>query len=103
MKSDEICIFDSRFVTSGTEKASVVVQPTTVRFAKAQQIQPLGGTIGPIGALPNLPAVGGIEGVAVVEAVGPSVKNLKKGDWYEYSRPIEANHHSLHIHPFFSS
>ena len=71
----------SDFNFSGTEKASVVVEPTTVRFVKAQKVEPFGSVIGPIGTLPPLPAVGGIEGVAVVESVGPSVKTLKAGDW----------------------
>jgi Zn-dependent alcohol dehydrogenase len=29
----------------------------------------------------QLPAVGGLEGVAVVEAVGNGVKNVRVGDW----------------------
>ena len=66
---------------SGTEKNSVVVEPTNVRFVKAQKVEPFGSVVGPIGKLPTLPAVGGIEGVAVVEAVGPAVKGLKPGDW----------------------
>ena len=73
--------FDDISSNSGEEKASVVIQPTSVRFAKAQLVQPLGSVIGPIGKLPGLPAVGGTEGVAVVEAVGPAVKSLKPGDW----------------------
>lgn len=31
--------------------------------------------------LPDLPAVGGNEGVAQVEEVGSQVKSLKAGDW----------------------
>lgn len=57
------------------------MQPTNVRFVKAQKVEPFGSVVGPIGKLPALPAVGGIEGVAVVEAVGPTVKGLKPGDW----------------------
>lgn len=68
-------------LSSGTEKNSVVVEPTNVRFVKAQKVEPFGSVVGPIGKLPTLPAVGGIEGVAVVEAVGPAVKGLKPGDW----------------------
>mmetsp|Transcript_64436 Transcript_64436/g.172562 ORF Transcript_64436/g.172562 Transcript_64436/m.172562 type:complete len:381 (+) Transcript_64436:41-1183(+) len=67
--------------SSGTEKSSLTVESTNVRFAKAQKFGPLSPTAGPIGDLPKLPAVGGVEGVAVVEAVGPSVKGLKPGDW----------------------
>ena len=36
---------------------------------------------GTYGIHPTLPAIGGNEGVAVVEKVGGGVKNLKVGDW----------------------
>eukprot|EP01086_Lenisia_limosa_P009464 TRINITY_DN32896_c0_g1_i1.p1 TRINITY_DN32896_c0_g1~~TRINITY_DN32896_c0_g1_i1.p1 ORF type:complete len:376 (-),score=76.38 TRINITY_DN32896_c0_g1_i1:12-1094(-) len=36
---------------------------------------------GRYGLLPDLPAVGGNEGVAVVDDVGPEVKSVKIGDW----------------------
>lgn len=47
--------------------------------------------------LPDLPAVGGNEGVAEVVEVGSQVKSLKVGDWVI---PRDAGVGKVHIVPF---
>jgi len=66
---------------SGESSMSLDIKEVPVRFAKAQEIGVLDPLAGVVGKLPDLPAVGGLQGVAVVEEVGPAVKGLKPGDW----------------------
>ena len=45
-----------------------------------QAVSPVDPVAGVLSSLPTLPAVGGLEGVGVVEAAGPG-SSLKAGDW----------------------
>lgn len=58
---------------------STGISSSTVRrrYASAQAVEPFSTEH----SLPSAPAIGGLEGVAVVEAVGSSVKGLSPGDW----------------------
>eukprot|EP00960_Hanusia_phi_P029853 748218-Hanusia_phi.AAC.1 len=53
---------------------------TKKRFAQAHEVKPIRAIHHVFDKLPSLPAVGGLEGVAVVEEPGPNSK-LKAGDW----------------------
>mmetsp|Transcript_50189 Transcript_50189/g.122472 ORF Transcript_50189/g.122472 Transcript_50189/m.122472 type:complete len:377 (-) Transcript_50189:344-1474(-) len=68
-------------VNSYPGSKDIATKEAKVRFAKAQSIGPIDPVAGPLGKPPGLPAVGGLEGVAVVEAVGSSVSGLTVGDW----------------------
>jgi len=56
-----------------------MISSSTVRrrYASVQAVEPYAAAH----VLPSAPAVGGFEGVAVVEAVGSGVKGLSPGDW----------------------
>lgn len=53
------------------------------------------------GVTPKLPAVGGNEGVGVVEAVGAKVKGLKQGDWVIPANPA-SGFGTLSFRPIFA-
>jgi len=71
-------------IISGSAKGTtgLPVKDMKVRFAKAKSVGPIDPAAGPIGPkFPKTPAVGGLEGVAVVQAVGSSVSGMSVGDW----------------------
>jgi trans-2-enoyl-CoA reductase len=72
---------DYRVMTTSNEPSKDAgVRDVTKRFAKAQAVTPVDPLIAALGGLPSVPAVGGLEGVAVVESAGPG-SSLKAGDW----------------------
>ena len=72
---------DYRVMTaSGEPVKDAGVREVSKRFAKAQAVKPTDPVAGALSKLPSLPAVGGLEGVAVVEFAGPG-SSLKAGDW----------------------
>jgi len=72
---------DYRVMTADSEPSKGVgVREVSQRFAKAQAVTPVDPLAGALSSLPSLPAVGGLEGVAVVESAGPG-SSLKAGDW----------------------
>ena len=72
---------DYRVMTAGAEPSKDSgVREVSKRFAKAQAVTPVDPIAAALSDLPSLPAVGGLEGVAVVESAGPG-SSLKAGDW----------------------
>eukprot|EP00802_Teleaulax_amphioxeia_P013133 Tamp_13181.p1 GENE.Tamp_13181~~Tamp_13181.p1 ORF type:complete len:398 (+),score=102.21 Tamp_13181:87-1196(+) len=71
---------DYRVMTAAGDPAKGGVREVARRFAKAQAVTPVDPLAGTLSSLPSLPAVGGLEGVAVVESAGPG-SSLKAGDW----------------------
>jgi len=72
---------DYRVMMASSEPSKGVgVREVSQRFAKAQAVTPVDPLAGALNSLPSLPAVGGLEGVAVVESAGPG-SSLKVGDW----------------------
>ena len=63
--------------TSAPATGSISSSAIRRRYASAQAVEPYAAAH----LLPSGPAVGGLEGVAVVEAVGAGVKGLAPGDW----------------------
>ncbi|EKX33346.1 hypothetical protein GUITHDRAFT_160291 [Guillardia theta CCMP2712] len=71
------------YVVMHAQDDSSVPSPPTMskkRFVQAHDIKPVHAIHHVFDKLPSLPAVGGVEGVAVVEESGPNSK-LKVGDW----------------------
>lgn len=60
-----------------------------------------GGGIGVYPVRPQVPAVGGYEGVGEVYAIGSAVKNLAPGDWVIPSPPSFGT--VFHLYGLFSS
>merc|ERR1719409_1034431 len=72
---------DYRVMTaSGEPSRNAGVRDVTKRFAKAKAVTPVNPLAAALSGLPSVPAVGGLEGVAVVESTGPG-SSLKAGDW----------------------
>jgi trans-2-enoyl-CoA reductase len=72
---------DYRIMTaSGEPSRNAGVRDVTKRFAKAKAVTPVNPLAAALSGLPSVPAVGGLEGVAVVESTGPG-SSLKAGDW----------------------